>query len=95
VAIELIAAQGAPMTSSAPLEPVRTSVRERVERLDRDRHLAPDIAAAAELCTPALAAAAEVELSAFDGATEWLVSPSHAIKYCMMPPCPRVSTTPA
>jgi histidine ammonia-lyase len=48
VAIELIAAQGAPMTSSALLEPVRTSVRERVERLDRDRHLAPDIAAAAE-----------------------------------------------
>jgi histidine ammonia-lyase len=54
VAIELIAAaQGcdfhAPLTSSAPLERVRASVRERVPRLDRDRYLAPDISAAAEL----------------------------------------------
>src|SRR5262249_39295482 len=76
VAIELIAAaQGcdfhAPMTSSAPLERVRASVRERVPRLDRDRYLAPDIAAAAELVrSGALAAAAEVELPAVDGATQ-------------------------
>jgi histidine ammonia-lyase len=54
VAIELLAAaQGcdflAPMTSSAPLERVRALLRERVPHLERDRYLAPDIAAAADL----------------------------------------------
>jgi histidine ammonia-lyase len=54
VAIELIvAAQGcdfhAPMTSSVPLERVRACLRERVPRLERDRYLASDIAAAGDL----------------------------------------------
>jgi len=54
VAIEVLAAaQGcdfhAPMTSSAPLERVRARLRELVPRLDHDRYLAPDIAAAAGL----------------------------------------------
>jgi histidine ammonia-lyase len=54
VAIELLAAaQGcdfhAPLRSSAPLEHVRTLVRERVPRLEDDRYIAPEIAAAAGL----------------------------------------------
>jgi histidine ammonia-lyase len=50
---------------------VRASVRERVPRLDRDRYLAPDISAAAELVrSGALAAAVGVELPAVDGATQ-------------------------
>jgi histidine ammonia-lyase len=68
VAIELLAAaQGcdfhAPMPSSAPLERVRALLRERVPRLERDRYLAPDIAAAADVVrTGAVAAAAGTEL---------------------------------
>jgi histidine ammonia-lyase len=68
VAIELLtAAQGcdfhAPLASSVPLERVRASLRARVPRLEEDRYLAPDIAAAAELVrTGALAALAAVEL---------------------------------
>jgi histidine ammonia-lyase len=74
VAIELIAAaQGcdfhAPMTSSAPLERVRALLRERVPRLERDRYLATDIAAAAELVRcGALAEAAGTELPGVEGA---------------------------
>ena len=54
VGIELLAAaQGcdfhAPLTSSAPLERVRATLRARVPHLDDDRYLAPDIAAAADL----------------------------------------------
>jgi histidine ammonia-lyase len=66
VAIELLAAaQGcdfhAPLTSSAPLERVRARLRERVPKLDHDRYLAPDIAAAADLVrSGALVAAAGV-----------------------------------
>jgi histidine ammonia-lyase len=73
VAIELIAAaQGcdfhAPMRSSAPLERVRASLRERVPPLDHDRYLAPDIAAAAELVRAgALAATADVNLPTVEG----------------------------
>jgi histidine ammonia-lyase len=73
VAIELIAAaQGcdfhAPLTSSAPLERVRALLRARVARLDHDRYLAPDIAAAADLVrSGALVAAADVMLPGFEG----------------------------
>jgi len=73
VAIELIAAaQGcdfhAPLRSSAPLERVRTRLRECVPRLDRDRYLAPDIAAAADLVRAgALAAAADLDLPGIEG----------------------------
>ena len=72
VAIELIAAaQGcdfhAPMRSSAPLERVRARLRESVPRLDHDRYLAPDIAAAADLVrSGALAAAAGVDLPSLE-----------------------------
>ena len=75
VAIEyLAAAQGcefhAPMTSSAPLERVRSLLRERVPRLDQDRHLAPDIAQAAELVrSGAVITAAGSELPWTEGAT--------------------------
>jgi histidine ammonia-lyase len=75
VAIEyLAAAQGcdfhAPMKSSEPLERARTLLRTRVPRLDQDRHLAPDIAAAAELIrSEALAAAAGIELPWTEGST--------------------------
>ncbi len=68
VAIELIAAaQGCdfhgPMTSSVPLERVRACVRERVSRLQHDRYLASDIAAAADLVrSGALATVAGAEL---------------------------------
>jgi histidine ammonia-lyase len=52
--IELLAAaQGcdlrSPLLSSAPLEAVRRRLRAEVPRLDADRHLAPDIAAATAL----------------------------------------------
>jgi histidine ammonia-lyase len=73
VAVELLAAaQGcdfhAPLTSSAPLERVRARLRERVPRLDHDRYLAPDIAAAADLVrSGALAAAADVDLPGIEG----------------------------
>jgi histidine ammonia-lyase len=68
VAIELLtAAQGcdfhAPLVSSAPLERVRARLRADVPRLEDDRYLAPDIAAAAALVrTGAVATAAAVEL---------------------------------
>jgi histidine ammonia-lyase len=73
IAIELIAAaQGcdfhAPLKSSTPLEWVRARLRERVPRLDHDRYLAPDIAAAADLVrSGALAAAADVDLPGIEG----------------------------
>ena len=73
VAIELAAAaQGcdfhAPLPSSVPLERARALLRERVPRLDRDRYLAPDIAAAAELVrSGALVAAAGVRLPDLEG----------------------------
>jgi histidine ammonia-lyase len=76
VAIELLAAaQGcdflAPMASSAPLERVRAHLRDRVPHLERDRYLAPDIAAAADLVrSGAVAAAAGVELPGVEGARE-------------------------
>jgi histidine ammonia-lyase len=75
VAIELIAAaQGcdfhAPMTSSAPLERVRARLREHVPRLDRDRYLAPEIAAAAELVrSESITATADLDLPRPDGMT--------------------------
>ena len=63
-AIELLAAaQGcdfhAPLRSSAPLERVRARLRERVPRLEDDRYLAPDMAAAAELVRSGALAAAD------------------------------------
>ena len=75
VAVEyLAAAQGcefhAPMTSSAPLERTRALLRERVPRLEEDRHLAPDIARAAELVrSGTLVASAGTELPWTEGAT--------------------------
>jgi histidine ammonia-lyase len=75
-AIELmVAAQGcdfhAPLTSSAALERVRASLRERVAHLEDDRLLAPDIAAAADLVrTGALAEAAGIALPSAEGTTE-------------------------
>jgi histidine ammonia-lyase len=72
VAIELMAAaQGcdfyAPMQSSPPLERARACLRQRVAWLDHDRHLAPDIAAAADLVrSGALAMAAGVTLPSID-----------------------------
>jgi histidine ammonia-lyase len=75
IAIELIAAaQGCdfhqPLSSSAPLERVRARLRERVLRLENDRYLAPDIAAAADLVrSGALAAAADADLPGFEGAS--------------------------
>jgi histidine ammonia-lyase len=72
VAIELlVAAQAcdfhAPLTSSAALERVRASLRERVAHLEDDRFLAPDIAAAADLVrTGALREAAGIELPGAD-----------------------------
>lgn len=54
LAIELLAGCQAldllrPLRSSAPLERARAAVRRRVRRWDRDRYLAPDLAAATEL----------------------------------------------
>jgi histidine ammonia-lyase len=72
VAIELIAAaQGCdfhqPLKSSAPLERVRNRLREHVPRLEQDRYLAPDIAAAAELVrSGALTATAGIDLPDFE-----------------------------
>jgi histidine ammonia-lyase len=68
----LAAAQGcefhAPMTSSAPLERARALLRERVSRLEQDRHLAPDIAQAVELVrSGALTSAAGTELPWTEG----------------------------
>jgi histidine ammonia-lyase len=75
IAIELIAAaQGCdfhqPLSSSAPLERVRGRLREHVPRLEQDRYLAPDIAAAADLVrSGVLAAAADADLPGFEGAS--------------------------
>jgi histidine ammonia-lyase len=54
VAIELLAAaQGcdflAPLASSAPLEQVRSTLRDRVPRLDEDRYMHPDLVTAIEV----------------------------------------------
>ena len=74
VAIELIAAaQGCDfhiLRSSAPLERVRTRVRERVATLEYDRYLAPDIEAAADFVrSGALARASQVALPSLEGPT--------------------------
>jgi histidine ammonia-lyase len=75
VAIELIAAaQGcdfhASMRSSPPLERVRARLRECVPRLGRDRYLAPDIAAAADLVrSGGLPATAGVDLPRLEGSS--------------------------
>jgi len=72
VAIEwLAAAQGcdfhAPLESSEPLERARRLLRERVPRLDDDRFLAPDIAAAMEMVAGgALAEAVGLALPALE-----------------------------
>ena len=68
LAIELLAAaQGcefhAPLLSSPPLERVRAALREKVPKLEEDRHLHPDIAAAIALVrSGAIVAAAGAEL---------------------------------
>jgi histidine ammonia-lyase len=67
VGIELLAgAQGcdfhAPLTSSASLEAVRAALRAVSPRLEADRHLHPDIAAANAL----VASGAVVEAAALD-----------------------------
>jgi histidine ammonia-lyase len=68
IAIELIAAaQGcefhAPLSSSAPLERARALLRARVPKLEDDRPLAPDLAAAAEVVrSGAVADAAGLDL---------------------------------
>jgi histidine ammonia-lyase len=73
VAIELIAAaQGcdflSPLASSPPLERARARLRERVPRLEHDRYLAPDIAAAADLVrSGALTAATDLDLPGIEG----------------------------
>jgi histidine ammonia-lyase len=73
VAIELItAAQGCdfhmPMRSSAALERIRARLRERVPRLEHDRYLASDIAAAADLVrSGALTGVAGVDLPNLEG----------------------------
>jgi histidine ammonia-lyase len=52
-----------PLTSSAPIERVRTRLRAQVPHLDEDRYLAPDIAAAADLVrTGAVVEAAGIDL---------------------------------
>ncbi|RYY26077.1 MAG: histidine ammonia-lyase [Sphingomonadales bacterium] len=64
LAIELLAgAQGcdfhAPLASSTPIEAIRAMLRAQVPTLDHDRHMAPDMAAAAALIRdPALVEAA-------------------------------------
>jgi histidine ammonia-lyase len=75
IGIELIAAaQGcdfhAPLRSSARLERVRDAVRRRIPALAGDRHLAPDIAAAAELVSSGavVAAAGTDDLPTLEGA---------------------------
>jgi histidine ammonia-lyase len=76
VAVELIAAaQGCdfhvPMRSSAPLERVRSLLRGRVPRLEEDRYLAPDVAAAADLVrSGALIEAAGVNLPGLEAVRE-------------------------
>jgi histidine ammonia-lyase len=62
IAIELLAgAQGlefhAPLGSSPPLERVRTLLRERVPKLEDDRHFSPDTIAAADLVRSGMLAA--------------------------------------
>jgi histidine ammonia-lyase len=73
VAIELItAAQGCdfhmPMRFSAALERIRARLRERVPRLEHDRYLPSDIAAAADLVrSGALTGVAGVDLPNLEG----------------------------
>jgi histidine ammonia-lyase len=73
VAIELLAAaQGCdfhlPLRSSPALERARAVLRKRVPRLENDRYLAPDIAAAFDLVgSGALAAEVDCDLPGFDG----------------------------
>ena len=77
VGIELIAAaQGcdfhAPLQSSARLERVRELIRARIPRLADDRYLAPDIATATDLVSPArffASAGAEPICLTLEGAT--------------------------
>jgi histidine ammonia-lyase len=74
IAVELIAAAQAcdfhaPMTSSGPLEHVRARLRQCVPRLEQDRYLAPDIAAAADLVRGGvLSAVAAIDLPRLDAA---------------------------
>lgn len=69
----LVAAQGcdfhAPLTSSAPLETLRRTIRRQVPRLQADRFLAPDIAAATTLVRSGalLSAAGTVQLPSVAG----------------------------
>jgi histidine ammonia-lyase len=68
IGIELLAAaQGAdfrsPLTSSRPLEAVRTLLRREVPHLEDDRYFHPDIAAATALvCSGRLTAAVGIDL---------------------------------
>ena len=78
IAIELLtAAQGcdfhAPMRSSEALERVRALVRERVPRLENDRYLAPEIAAATELVTSGklVGALRDIPLPSCTGDKDW------------------------
>ena len=74
IAIELLAAAQAcdfhsPMVSSAPLEAVRATVRERVARLDDDRYMHPDLDAAISLVrNGSIVAAVGVRLPQLAGA---------------------------
>ncbi|MEJ1966811.1 MAG: aromatic amino acid lyase [Gammaproteobacteria bacterium] len=74
VAIELLAAAQAcdfhsPLASSAPLEAVRATLRERVARLDDDRYLHPDLEAAIALVRAgSIVAAVGVRLPQLSGA---------------------------
>jgi len=73
VAIELLAAAQAcdfhaPMASSAPLEAVRATLREKVARLDDDRYMHPDLEAAIALVRAgSIAAAVGVRLPQLAG----------------------------
>jgi histidine ammonia-lyase len=74
VAIELLAAAQAcdfhaPMTSSTPLEAVRSTLRERVAKLEDDRYMHPDLDAAISLVhSGAIANAVGVRLPRVAGA---------------------------
>ena len=57
-----------PLASSPPLERARARLRECVPRLDDDRYLAPDIAAATDLVrSGALTAATDLDLPGIEG----------------------------
>lgn len=74
IAIELLAAAQAcdfhsPLVSSAPLEAVRATLRERVARLDEDRYMHPDLDAAIALVRAgSIAAAVGMRLPQLAGA---------------------------